>query len=479
MYTLYIVSGLLALVASKPCDPVGSEHSELLLSLNKKLLRSLEDQETPPNPSVHLSLRLSTHHNLGKESDHLNALKTDLHNDIESSLANSQPVVGLLALYTLALKASCYDLNTLTFTVNQRSETLLTHLKRQMALEKEHITFSHRPLTNYYQYSLGVLALCVSGVRVNSHVSKKLIGAVDNGHIKHGDSDCIGKCDQGYPGASPNSDSVFLQLKHISSHWLPPIRFSIGDFMEMMLNPCFICLSLDTFAMAGMALQCLKESDTQVQDASLDKALGIIKQKLLDSRRADGHIGNEFSTGLAVQALLAMGRQVQECSTSMEAMRSDVRKGTYLNPMAMSQTLPALQQKTYLQVKGKQCRNEDDNLVLETRKPVMVLQSNTKVALKLEVVKSHGAPDVYSVDVPTGTSLVYALELLQKKNIGFTFEKETSLWGPFLSVVNGERARQTDRRYWRLSSDGNALSQGIKDFKIETAQQITIENTSY
>ncbi|XP_041757039.1 transcobalamin-2 [Coregonus clupeaformis] len=426
MYTLYIVSGLLALVASKPCDPVGSEHSELLLSLNKKLLRTLEDQETSPNPSVHLALRLSTHHNLGKESDHLNALKTHFHNDIESSLANSQPVVGRLALYTLALKASCYDLNTLTFTVNQRSETLLTHLKRQMALEKEHIAFSHRPLTNYYQYSLGVLALCVSGVRVNSHVSNKLIGAVEHGHIKHGDSDCI-----------------------------------------------------DTFAMAGMALQCLKEYDTQVQDAALDKALGVIKQKLLDSQRDDGHMGNEFSTGLAVQALLAMGSQVQECATSMEAIRSDVRKGTYLNPMAMSQTLPALQQNTYLQVKGKQCRNEDDSLVLEASEPVMVLQSHTKVALKFEVIKSHGAPDVYSVNVPTGTSLVYALELLQKKNIGFTFEKETSLWGPFLSVVNGERARQTDRRYWRLSSDGNALSQGIKDFKIETAQQITIENTSY
>lgn len=72
--------------------------------------------------------------------------------------------------------------------------------------------------------------------------------------------------------------------------------------MEMMLNPCFIpSLSLDTFAMAGMALQCLKESDTQVQDAALDKALGVIKRKLLDSRRADGHMGNEFSTGLAVQ----------------------------------------------------------------------------------------------------------------------------------------------------------------------------------
>ncbi|KAL0979359.1 hypothetical protein UPYG_G00184090 [Umbra pygmaea] len=426
MFTLYFLSGLLALVASKPCDASGSAQSELLLSLNKQLLGSLEGQGTTPNPSVHLALRLSNHHNLGKENEHLNALKTHLHNDIESSLANSQPVVGRLALYTLALKSSCHDPHTLTFTVNQRHENLLTHLKRLMEQEKEHIVFSHRPLTNYYQYSLGILALCVSGVRVNSHVSNKLIRAVEHGHIKQGDSDCI-----------------------------------------------------DTLAMAGMALQCLKEFKTPVQDSALDNVLGVIKQKLLDSQRADGHMGNEFSTGLAVQALLAMGSQVQECATSMEAMRADVRKGTYLNPMAVSQTLPALQQKSYLQVKDKQCRNEDGNLVLEAKEPVTVLLNPTKLDLKVEVVKLHSAPETYSVDVPAGTSLDDALELLKEKEIGFTFEKENSLWGPFLSVVNGEQARQTDRRYWLISSDGNALNQGIKDFKIQTSQQITIKNSSY
>lgn len=56
-----------------------------------------------------------------------------------SSISNSQSVVGLLALYTLALKSSCYDLNTVTFTVSEKSETLLTHLKEQMEDEKEHI----------------------------------------------------------------------------------------------------------------------------------------------------------------------------------------------------------------------------------------------------------------------------------------------------------------------------------------------------
>lgn len=56
-----------------------------------------------------------------------------------SSLSNSQSVVGLLALYTLALKSSCYDLNSVTFTVSENNENLLTHLKKQMEQEKEHI----------------------------------------------------------------------------------------------------------------------------------------------------------------------------------------------------------------------------------------------------------------------------------------------------------------------------------------------------
>lgn len=54
--------------------------------------------------------------------------------------------------------------------------------------------------------------------------------------------------------------------------------------------------------MAGMALQCLKDEGTAVKNtAELDRALATIKQRLLDSKRADGHMGNEFSTGLAVQ----------------------------------------------------------------------------------------------------------------------------------------------------------------------------------
>ncbi|XP_066513606.1 transcobalamin-2-like [Hoplias malabaricus] len=412
-----------ALTAAKPCDNTETDHNSLVLKLNKNLLQSSEESDSLPNPSIHIALRLSNQHNLAKESQHLNRLKTKLHDDIQTSLAGGQMVVGRLALYILALRSSCHDLNSLTLS----DESLLTHLKRQMEKEKEHIAFSHRPLTNYYQYSLGILALCVSGVRVSSHVSHKLIHAVEHGQIKHGDS-----------------------------------------------------LSVDTYAMAGMALQCLKEAETPVKDnEELSKALATIKQKLVDSQRSDGHIGNEFSTGLAVQALLAMGSDVQECSTSMEAMRSDARKGSYHNPMAVSQTLPALQKHTYLHLKSKECRNEDDSLVLDSAPAVEVLASLSNVPVEVEVQKTDGSSSAYRLEVPSGSSLLEVLTLLQNNKMGFTFEKEDSLWGPFLSQVNGEQARQTDRRYWHLSSDGKALSQGMKDYKIEAAQKISIKNTGY
>ncbi|XP_074494011.1 transcobalamin-2 [Sebastes fasciatus] len=423
MLPLIIIACLLA---SASCNTEES-NNELYLTLNKNLLRSLETQEGLPNPSVHLALRLSNYHNLAKESEHLNKLKNDLHNDIQSSLSNSKAVVGIMALYTLALKSSCYDIHTVTFTVSEKSESLLTHLKKQLEDEKDHIASGHRPLTNYYQYSLGVLALCASGVRVNHHVSNKLVKAVQYEHFTYGDHE-----------------------------------------------------SIDTYAMAGMALQCVKDAGCNgLITFQVNTALIKVKQKLLASRRTDGHLGNEFSTGLAVQALLAMGSQAAEYASSIEAMRTGARSNTYHNPMAISQMLPALQQKSYMSVKSKQCDNEDDMLVLEPIDPVVVLPSETKVAVMVEVVMSSGATALYSVDVPKGSSLLEALELLKGKNVGFTFEKESSLWGPFLSAVNGEQARQSDRRYWHLSSDGTALGQGVNDFKIEAAQNISIKNTSY
>lgn len=55
------------------------------------------------------------------------------------------------------------------------------------------LAVSRRPLTNYYQYSLGVLSLCVSSVRVNTHVSHKLIVAADQDYFKLGEAESTGE----------------------------------------------------------------------------------------------------------------------------------------------------------------------------------------------------------------------------------------------------------------------------------------------
>lgn len=54
-------------------------------------------------------------------------------------------------------------------------------------------TVNQRPLTNYYQYSLGVLALCTSGIRVTNHVSNKLIKAVEHDRLTHAGVESVGE----------------------------------------------------------------------------------------------------------------------------------------------------------------------------------------------------------------------------------------------------------------------------------------------
>lgn len=79
----------------------------------------------------------------------------------------------------------------------------------------------------------------------------------------------------------------------------------------------FVCivfvLSSDTYAMAGMALQCVNNTGFHTDNVSqLDAALTKIKEKLLAARRTDGHIGNEFSTGNAVQVRLPLSLSLHE-----------------------------------------------------------------------------------------------------------------------------------------------------------------------
>lgn len=58
--------------------------------------------------------------------------------------------------------------------------------------------------------------------------------------------------------------------------------------------------------------------------------------------------------------------------------------------------------------------------MLEPVEPEVVLPSETKVTLTVEVVMSSGAAKVYPVEVPKDSTLLEALVILMEKNVGFT-----------------------------------------------------------
>lgn len=81
---------------------LGSDHKDLLLRLNQDLLRATETQESLPNPSIHIALRLSTQHNLSKEAQYLNQLKTKFHADIQRYWP-VQPYLYTLAVWNFPI----------------------------------------------------------------------------------------------------------------------------------------------------------------------------------------------------------------------------------------------------------------------------------------------------------------------------------------------------------------------------------------
>lgn len=137
-----------------------------------------------------------------------------------------------------------------------------------------------------------------------------------------------------------------------------------------------------------------------------------------------------------------------EYTAALEAMRTSVRCNTYHNPMAMSQVLPALNKKSYLTIKHKQCLSEDGmwpsyisllwscwamsvclNVIVRvyvqtlwcwSKDPVMELETKPTVNLTVEVVTFSSKTVPYNVAVPKGSTLLKALGILRDQTDGFT-----------------------------------------------------------
>nr|XP_006011707.1 PREDICTED: transcobalamin-1 [Latimeria chalumnae] len=124
---------------------------------------------------------------------------------------------------------------------------LVRTLEQKLTEEVKNIGEHGQPLTNYYQISLGILALCEQNVQHNSAL-QALIQAEKNG----------------------------------------------GFFFDSQF-------SVDTGAVAVLGLRCaLDLPNTQMEDPDIKYTLKKLVKEILQQKQ-NGTIGNIYSTGLAIQ----------------------------------------------------------------------------------------------------------------------------------------------------------------------------------
>ncbi|XP_048379706.1 transcobalamin-1-like [Stegostoma tigrinum] len=399
------------------------ESINFLLTL---MLHSVNASQGPPNPSVGIALRLARDHHLPTEELLLEQLKMAAvkklkHGDDLSS--------GLVALYTLAIAASCNDPTDISYEGDKVN--LLETLQEKLTKEIEHIRSTTFPLTNYYQVSLDVLTLCVMNRNVSQCSVQALTDAVLNDKFTHA-----------------------------------------SEF------------SVDTGAVAALGFRCLKD---KLNGMGTEKALHKVLDQILNRTTDDGLIGNLYSTGLAMQALSANSELVPpgrwNKTKSLYRILEGIREGSFSNPQAASQVVPSLEGRTYLDVIKLNCTADGNNLtfpVVSTTSPPTIQAVPIRVEYNIVDGLSHTFNDSVTVSVPGGSVLIRVLEKARDLYPNrFSYTVTQTLWGPSLTTVRTLTASSQNRTYWQLLSGSQPLDQGIGDYKPKDGERIFANYSRY
>uniref|UniRef100_A0A8U7MZJ3 Transcobalamin-2 n=1 Tax=Corvus moneduloides TaxID=1196302 RepID=A0A8U7MZJ3_CORMO len=336
-----------------------------------------------------------------------------------STSAASWPHTGRLALYLLGLRATCPPLSP------QRS--LVTWLKYYL---EEDWTGSRRhghPLTSYYQYGLGVLALCVHHKRVREEVIRRLLTAQHHGRL-------------GHSGNAVDTEAVVALA--------------------------FTCLEQRRLVGTGLA-------------AELRAAAHRASRSMAEAQGPDGIIGNIYSTPWALQVFLATGACQTEPAfdRAMAALLENLE--AFGTAATMAQVLPVLHGRSYLDIASMHCQEESDTLTPMDIEPPTEVPGSKTVQLVVECplpwcyeLRLYDRP----VPVPAAASLLdvlWAAAALEPHD--FKFHTQDTPQGPFLTQVLGLEARQEKRNYWQLLTAPNTpLQMGIADYRPQDGETLIL-----
>lgn len=374
--------------------------------------------------NVLLSLRLVGIRNQSIEQQ----LIQQVHDSEESTDLTS----GQLALVILALGACQSSDETFAY------PHLVSQLEKKFQAEIKNMEIHHgNPLTNYYQLSLDILALCLFNGKYSINRVTKLF--------------------------TPENKNFYFG----------------GQF------------SVDTGAMAVLALTCVKRrivnGQIKTDEEHFKHIKGHIKslvKKILSEKKENGLIGNLFSTGEAMQALFVSSNECLNenewnCQQTLDTVLEEISRGAFHIPIAAAQILPALVGKTYLDVnKNSSCGSGNFNISSQEPIPVVPTSSPSYILVHYSVEIN----ETYSTDVtvPTGSVFLDVMEAAQKMNkTAFCFTVRESSWGPYITSVQGLKANNNDRSYWELLSEDKPLSQGVGSYVVHNGENLEVRWSKY
>ncbi|NXY13396.1 TCO2 protein, partial [Atrichornis clamosus] len=322
------------------------------------------------------------------------------------------PQTGRLALYLLGLQATCPPPEP------RPQRSLVTWLKYYL---EEDWTGSRRhghPLTSYYQYGLGVLALCVHHKRVREEVIRRLLTAQHHGRLGHGGN------------------------------------------------------AVDTEAVVALALACLERKRLVGAElaADLQAATHRASRSMAEAQGPDGIIGNIYSTPWALQVFLATGMCQMESAygRAMTALLDNL--DAFGTAATMAQVLPVLHGRSYLDIASVHCQEESDTLTPMDMEPPTEVPGNKTVQLVVECPLPWCSQlQLYDwlVSVPATASLLDVLRAAAAQEPhNFRFDTQDTPQGPLLTQVLGLEAQQQKRNYWQLlTAPSTPLQMGVADYR--------------
>ncbi|XP_013412113.1 transcobalamin-2 [Lingula anatina] len=228
---------------------------------------------------------------------------------------------------------------------------------------------------------------------------------------------------------------------------------------QLTKTPGNYTFGVDEAAMTVIALSCVR-NQTDVKSAI---SAGV--QFILDNKKPDGSFGNEYTTGLAVQALIADDKQTRR-KIKKEALLRLVEKqgqdGSYDSVAAANQIFPALNRKSYADIGSISSCQQVTTTPAPTTPPASFFTFRINV---IATLAPHNVNESFTVTVPDGSSLLDAMVVLRDTDSNFTFTSKESSFGTSISSIQGIASDPDARTYWRSAvAPDTALTTSVDGF---------------